>query len=170
MKDLFFFKGKRNRKYYFLTMLVVNFFAMLLFDLFNKADRYFIGNILFFVTEESTLSLLSDIVAGFCLFGFMNAAWILFCNKMKRAHDIGISSGIIVFIELVRYYFILKAFFILPVIDGDVIHPYPIITTTYRIWAYGMPIILGIIPANFKLQNLIDKTKVKKKNKGEKQE
>ena len=59
-------------------------------------------------------------------------------------------------------YFILKAFFIIPVIDGDVIHPYPIITTAYRIWAYGIPIILGIIPSNYKLQNLIYKIKSKK--------
>ena len=148
---MFYFRGKRNRKTYFLVMVIVNFICMYLFELLNGIDRYvFRGNVPFII-EKSSLVLLSDILTGICLLGFVNVIWLLFCNKAKRAQDIGISLNWILFLEAIRYHYIFQSFLILPTINGDIMNPYPVLTIYYKFWVYGVPIILGFIPPNFKL-------------------
>ena len=154
-------------------MVIVNFICMYLFDLLNSIDRYvFRGNVPF-ITEKSSLVLLSDILTGICLLGFVNVIWLLFCNKAKRAQDIGISLNWILFLEAIRYYYIFQSFLILPTINGDIMNPYPVLTIYYKFWVYGVPIILGFIPPNFKLSiyfDIKDYLKIKrKKNKDSKE-
>ena len=108
----FWVEGKRNRKSYFGFMFLGLFALWGLLKLMGVVGQTVIIQILLLWAHQEGSCLLLDIIAYMFIFWIGYLLWFLFCNSVKRLHDIGLSTRWAVLFEAVRCSIILNTFFV----------------------------------------------------------
>ena len=108
----FWVEGKRNRKSYFGFMFLGLFALWGLLKLMGVVGQTVIIQILLLWAHQEGSCLLLDIIAYMFIFWIGYLLWFLFCNSVKRLHDIGMSTRWAVVFEAVRCSIILNTFFV----------------------------------------------------------
>ena len=139
--EWFWITGKRNRKSYFFFMFLGLFALWGLFKLLGLVERSVFYQILVYASATQQMTFMLNVISGIFIFYFLYLFWFLFCNSIKRMHDIGLSTKCAVILESVRYVIILSI--ILARLNiMELIIKVPQVT---EFFLFVMPILIGII-------------------------
>ena len=144
--EWFWITGKRNRKSYFFFMFLGLFALWGLFKILGLVERSVFYQVLIYAAATQQMTFMLNVISGIFIFYFLYLFWFLFCNSIKRMHDIGLSTKWAVILESVRYVIILNI--ILAKFNiTELIIEVPQVT---EFFLFVMPILIGIIKSKKK--------------------
>ena len=139
--EWFWITGKRNRKSYFFFMFLGLFALWGLFKLLGLVERSVFYQVLIYAAATQQMTFMLNVISVIFIFYFLYLFWFLFCNSIKRMHDIGLSTKLAVVLESVRYVIILNI--ILARFNiMELIIKVPQVT---EFFLFVMPILIGVI-------------------------
>lgn len=139
--DWFWITGKRNRKSYFFFMFLGLFALWGLFKFLGLVERSVFYQVLIYAAATQQMTFMLNVISGIFIFYFLYLFWFLFCNSIKRMHDIGLSTKWAVILESVRYVVILNIILARLNIMGLIIK----VPQVTEFFLFVMPILIGII-------------------------
>ena len=141
MLEWLWVKGKVNRKYYFLNIALGILLIWTLFNFFGVVEYHLVEYIIPLLTEDEAVSLFS-VVFGIAFLLLFMISWFLFCNKVRRVHDIGYGTKWAILIEAVRYGYVAQIVTNEQFLNENVQME---LSGDFMFFVLGVPIIIGLI-------------------------